>query len=209
MAIRSQRRNHARLHRVQAAQLPELRSRSGTRPTASSSRSTAAGAVAIPRTGRPANGPADEAAPAPAASSAGRGRARSRAGAAAGRSVTQRARARQQAVRPSAQPQKSQTGARRVPGSGFRRFVSESWAELKKVEWPTQNQVIQGTVVVIIACVIVGSYLWLADLVFKPLVQQHPPRLVRTADVPLVRHQHLLGAREQGEDQSRAPDRSR
>jgi hypothetical protein len=67
------------------------------------------------------------------------------------KSVSQRARARQQAVRPSAQPQKSQTGSRRVPGSGFRRFVSESWAQLKKVEWPTQNQVIQGTIVVIIA----------------------------------------------------------
>jgi preprotein translocase subunit SecE len=87
------------------------------------------------------------------------------------KSVTQRARARQQAVRPSAQPQKSQTGARRVPGSGFRRFVSESWAELKKVEWPTQNQVVQGTIVVIIACGIVGAYLWIADLIFKPFVR--------------------------------------
>jgi preprotein translocase subunit SecE len=87
------------------------------------------------------------------------------------KSVTQRARARQQQVRPSAQPQKSQTGTRRVPGGGFKRFVSESWAELKKVEWPTQNQVIQGTIVVIIACGIVGAYLWVADLVFKPLVR--------------------------------------
>jgi preprotein translocase subunit SecE len=87
------------------------------------------------------------------------------------KSVTQRARARQQAVRPSAQPQKSQTGARRVPGSGFRRFVSESWAELKKVEWPTQNQVMQGTVVVIIACGIVGLFLWICDLLFKPFVR--------------------------------------
>jgi preprotein translocase subunit SecE len=87
------------------------------------------------------------------------------------KSVTQRARARQQAVRPSAQAQKSQTGSRRVPGSGFRRFVSESWAELKKVEWPTQNQVIQGTIVVIIACGIVGLYLWVADLIFKPFVR--------------------------------------
>jgi preprotein translocase subunit SecE len=87
------------------------------------------------------------------------------------KSVTQRARARQQAVRPSAQPPKTQTGSRRVPGGGFKRFVSESWAELKKVEWPTQNQVIQGTIVVIIACAIVGMYLWVADLIFKPFVR--------------------------------------
>jgi preprotein translocase subunit SecE len=108
-----------------------------------------------------------------------RQRRRAQSGAAGGaeqaqpqeKSVSQRARARQQAVRPSAQPQKSQTGARRVPGSGFRRFVTESWAELKKVEWPTQNQVLQGTIVVIIACAIVGFYLWIADLIFKPFVR--------------------------------------
>jgi preprotein translocase subunit SecE len=108
-----------------------------------------------------------------------RQRRRAQSGAAGGaeqaqpqeKSVSQRARARQQAVRPSAQPPKSQTGARRVPGSGFRRFVTESWAELKKVEWPTQNQVLQGTIVVIIACGIVGFYLWIADLIFKPFVR--------------------------------------
>jgi preprotein translocase subunit SecE len=51
-------------------------------------------------------------------------------------------------------------------------FVSESWGELKKVEWPTQKQIIQATVVVLIACAIVGTYLWVADLVFKPLVEK-------------------------------------
>ena len=66
---------------------------------------------------------------------------------------------------------KTQTGSRRVPGGGFRRFVSESWAELKKVEWPNQSQLIQGVVVVLIACLIVGVFLWGADLVFKRLVQ--------------------------------------
>ena len=58
---------------------------------------------------------------------------------------------------------------RRLPGA---QFVSESWGELKKVEWPTQKQIIQATVVVLVACIIVGTYLWLADLVFKPLVQK-------------------------------------
>ena len=51
-------------------------------------------------------------------------------------------------------------------------FVRESWGELQKVEWPNQNQVIQGTVVVIVACVIVGVYLWLSDEVFRRIVQQ-------------------------------------
>jgi preprotein translocase SecE subunit len=51
-------------------------------------------------------------------------------------------------------------------------FVSESWAELKKVEWPGQNQVIQGTVVVLIACLVVGSYLYLNDIVWKHVVSK-------------------------------------
>jgi preprotein translocase subunit SecE len=61
---------------------------------------------------------------------------------------------------------------RSVPGGGARRFVSESWGELKKVEWPTQNQLIQGVAVVLIACLIVGVFLYGADIVFKHLVQR-------------------------------------
>ena len=62
----------------------------------------------------------------------------------------------------------------RAPGEVERRsnFIQESWAELKKVEWPRQNQVIQGTVVVIVACIIVGVYLWLNDQLWKEVVQK-------------------------------------
>ncbi len=49
-------------------------------------------------------------------------------------------------------------------------FISESWAELKKVEWPGQNQVIQGTVVVLIACLVVGTFLYANDVVWKHVV---------------------------------------
>jgi preprotein translocase subunit SecE len=51
-------------------------------------------------------------------------------------------------------------------------FVHECWAELKKVEWPGQNQVIQGTVVVLVACAIAGVYLWLNDQLWKEVVQK-------------------------------------
>jgi preprotein translocase subunit SecE len=62
----------------------------------------------------------------------------------------------------------------RAPGEVERRsnFIQESWAELKKVEWPGQNQVIQGTVVVLVACLIVGVYLWLNDQLWKEFVQK-------------------------------------
>jgi len=51
-------------------------------------------------------------------------------------------------------------------------FIRESIAELRKVEWPGQSQVVQGTVVVIIACVIIGSYLYLCDQLFSKLVSK-------------------------------------
>ncbi len=86
-------------------------------------------------------------------------------------SVSQRARSRQAQVRPAAQPPKTQTG-RRGGGGGSRRFIAECWAELKKVDWPSQRQVMTGTVVVIIACGIVGTYLWLLDLAIQPFVER-------------------------------------
>jgi preprotein translocase subunit SecE len=92
------------------------------------------------------------------------------AGPGAAQGAAQRARSRQRQVRPGAQPQKAQTGRKEPRERG--KFVKESWGELKKVDWPNQKQVITGTVVVLIACGIVGAYLYLADLVFKPLVQQ-------------------------------------
>jgi preprotein translocase SecE subunit len=58
------------------------------------------------------------------------------------------------------------------PHREHRSFVQESWAELKKVEWPGQSQVIQATVVVLIACIVVGAYLYLNDAVWKPVVQK-------------------------------------
>ena len=69
---------------------------------------------------------------------------------------------------PSREPRRE---PRSVPGGGARRFISESWGELKKVEWPNQNQLIQGVVVVLIACLIVGLFLYAADRVFQPLVK--------------------------------------
>jgi preprotein translocase SecE subunit len=60
---------------------------------------------------------------------------------------------------------------RSAGGSGPIHFVQEAWAELKKVEWPSQKAVVSGTAVVLIACVIVGLYLYLNDTVWKYVVQ--------------------------------------
>jgi preprotein translocase SecE subunit len=76
----------------------------------------------------------------------------------------------QQQMRPAVEPAPAD-GGRRLPGSGLRNFVLESWGELKKVDWPGQQQLIQGTAVVLIACLITGVYLFLADQVFRRFVQ--------------------------------------
>jgi preprotein translocase subunit SecE len=72
-----------------------------------------------------------------------------------------------------AHPQPSREPRRElaVPGGGVRRFISESWGELKKVEWPGQNQLIQGVAVVLVACLIVGVFLYGCDILFKHVVK--------------------------------------
>src|SRR5688500_19096444 len=83
--------------------------------------------------------------------------------------AAQRARQRQAQVRPAAQPASVQTGRREPRERG--KFVKEAWAELKKVEWPRSGKVVQGTIVVLIACIIVGAFLYGADQLFKPFVR--------------------------------------
>jgi preprotein translocase subunit SecE len=81
-----------------------------------------------------------------------------------------RARSRRREIKPVGQP-KSQAGAQRERRGGFRTFVGESAAELKKVEWPGRRQLFSATVVVIIAVAVVGAYLWVADLALSRFVK--------------------------------------
>ena len=79
-------------------------------------------------------------------------------------------RARSAAPQPRAAEESRREAGGHLPGAGGKRFVSESIAELKKVEWPTQPQLVTGTTVVLIACLIVGVYLYAADRAFSPIV---------------------------------------
>ena len=81
----------------------------------------------------------------------------------------ERARARQQPV-PSAEAEVVHPAAARR--RGFLGFAAECWGELRKVEWPGQKQVVTGSVVVVIACAIVGAYLWGVDLALEPFVER-------------------------------------
>ena len=67
--------------------------------------------------------------------------------------------------------------ARRGSGRPWsRRSVRASSASpgpsCEKVEWPSQNQVFQGTVVVLVACLIVGVYLYVNDEIWKRVVSK-------------------------------------
>jgi len=97
-----------------------------------------------------------------------RQRRAARAAAGDGAATSRRSRAAQ--VRPSQQPVKQQTGRSAAQPRG--QFVRESYAELKKVDWPSRRQTFQGVAVVIIACTIVGFYLWGLDQVIRPLVDR-------------------------------------
>jgi preprotein translocase SecE subunit len=50
-------------------------------------------------------------------------------------------------------------------------FVRESIGELQKVEWPGQTQVVQATTVVLIACIIVGFWLYANDFIWQRVVK--------------------------------------
>jgi preprotein translocase subunit SecE len=50
-------------------------------------------------------------------------------------------------------------------------FLSEVVVETKKVTWPTKQEVINTTTVVVIASFIFGIYLYLCDLIYVFLTQ--------------------------------------
>ena len=54
----------------------------------------------------------------------------------------------------------------------LRRFLEEAWSELKKVSWPTREQVRNLTVLVFAVSVAVGVYITLLDFGFFQVVQR-------------------------------------
>ena len=54
----------------------------------------------------------------------------------------------------------------------MRRYLVESWAELKKVAWPTRETVIRLTLLVVAVSVAIGVYIYVLDRIFNTLVDQ-------------------------------------
>jgi preprotein translocase subunit SecE len=57
----------------------------------------------------------------------------------------------------------------------MRRYITESWSELKKVAWPTRQTVLNLTLIVIAVSVAVGIYIAVLDTVLHDLVGQLLP----------------------------------
>jgi preprotein translocase subunit SecE len=54
----------------------------------------------------------------------------------------------------------------------IRRFVEESWSELKKVTWPTREQVRNLTVLVFVISGAVGLFIAVFDIAFDMIIQR-------------------------------------
>ena len=54
---------------------------------------------------------------------------------------------------------------------GLTRFFKDVRSELKKVIWPSKTQLINNTLTVLGACVVIGALIWIADLGFLRLAE--------------------------------------
>ena len=59
----------------------------------------------------------------------------------------------------------------------IRRFFDESWSELKKVSWPTRDQVRPLTVLVFAVTAAVGIFIAAIDLVFTEVIRILSPAI--------------------------------
>ena len=54
-------------------------------------------------------------------------------------------------------------------GNSVTSFLSETKVELKKVTWPTKQELISNTIVVIIAVILCAGLIWIIDSIFSVL----------------------------------------
>lgn len=66
------------------------------------------------------------------------------------------------------------TGGRPAAGQARRgfslRFISEAYRELQRVTWPTREETLRLTLMVIAVAAAVGAFLFVVDLVFARLM---------------------------------------
>jgi preprotein translocase subunit SecE len=73
---------------------------------------------------------------------------------------------------PQARTAKAGSVTKSVQQGRASRFVQECVAELKKVTWPTRPQLLQATMVVIVAVAIIAAFLGVADQISEWIVDR-------------------------------------
>lgn len=73
---------------------------------------------------------------------------------------------------PAKKEKQSKAPEKKKPGLGQRisRFFREMKGELKKVSWPTKNQTVKNTLVVIACVIVVGIFVWIFDAIAGGLI---------------------------------------
>jgi preprotein translocase subunit SecE len=56
-------------------------------------------------------------------------------------------------------------------GQGIIRFGREARMEVRKVVWPTRQETVQTTFMVVVAVIIIGIFLWLIDMLLAQAIQ--------------------------------------
>lgn len=56
---------------------------------------------------------------------------------------------------------KAKSGGKRM--EGLKRFATETKAEFRKIVWPTPKETFNQTVIVLLAIVIIGAFIWGLD----------------------------------------------
>jgi len=56
-------------------------------------------------------------------------------------------------------------------GQGLIGFARESRMEVRKVVWPTRQETMQTTFMVIVAVILIGIFLWLVDMLLAQAIQ--------------------------------------
>jgi len=51
-------------------------------------------------------------------------------------------------------------------------FFADSWAELKKVKWPSRKELTSYTIVVLVTIALVTVYFWVLDIGISELVER-------------------------------------
>ncbi len=56
-------------------------------------------------------------------------------------------------------------------GKNFAKFVKNANIERQKIVWPTKNETVQTTIMVLVLVIIIGIFLFLVDSIFSNLIE--------------------------------------